>query len=737
MADEGTGIRRASASHDLEAGSALSALLAMTSDAVIVFDGGGTVLAANDEALCLLAPSPMPEGAQLVGTDVRMLFPPALGVAPHLPFFPEQLPLPTDGRAVRISHRAADGRALALVMRCGRIGAQGDGDAFLITAHTDAGAAADREHERLVEELSRSNRRLSGTLDIVLGTLDSPSVSTLFERVLERLRDTMDATGTAVYLGEGDGFRLRGTSASIADVPVPRFLPHQHALTRAVAQAEHALRLRMLPPDGESLRKGSLAHRTLMDEDSRATYHVRRGQLPPFTSLLAVPVRFGGQVIALIEVGWRNARAIPQDDANLLDAVTRYLAVQLVGAFGAMRAQRREQLVARANDLRDKIVAGPYSEQTRLGLLDAVSHDLDCACATLDGPSAIDAHEVLRLPTSHEEVAVPTSLLGSDEGVTALLPDAPLGVWLQERGEPCMGAMVDAREIDDGRLRFLALRPADAEPFDELELDYLRQVVDTIVAVASGEQGRRSDHRISQALQSGMRSELQSVEGISARGLYSSATKAAFVGGDFYDLIRLPGQRACVIMGDVSGKGVEAASVSAAVRTALGAYAWEGLAPARMVGLLNDFLLGFSRVETFATLFVGIIDRPSATLTYCSAGHPPAILMRAASGALEWLGVQSGVVGAFHDMTYRDGSIGLHGGDTLLLYTDGTTEARARDGRFFGEDGLRDVALREAAHGFEGLLDRVLAAVDDFTGNSLDDDVALVALRFDEVGQEG
>jgi serine phosphatase RsbU (regulator of sigma subunit) len=231
-----------------------------------------------------------------------------------------------------------------------------------------------------------------------------------------------------------------------------------------------------------------------------------------------------------------------------------------------------------------------------------------------------------------------------------------------------------------------------------------------------------------------MRSELQKVEGISAQGIYSSATEAAFVGGDFYDLIRLPERRACVIMGDVSGKGVEAASVSAAVRTALAAYSWEGLSPARMVELLNDFLLGFARVETFATLFVGIVDLAAGELTYCSAGHPPAVILRAATGELEWLGEQSGVVGAFHDMAYHDGHVTLYEGDLLVLYTDGTTEARAADGRFFGEDGLRDAVMREGVRGFEGLTDRLLASVEAFTGNSLDDDVAMVALRFDQVG---
>ena len=216
----------------------------------------------------------------------------------------------------------------------------------------------------------------------------------------------------------------------------------------------------------------------------------------------------------------------------------------------------------------------------------------------------------------------------------------------------------------------------------------------------------------------------------------SAATKAASVGGDFYDLIRLPGRRACVIMGDVSGKGVEAASVSAAVKTALGAYAWEGLAPARMVRALNEFLLGFSRLETFATLFVGIIDLEAGTLRYCSAGHPPAMLIDAGAREISVLDVQSGVVGAFHDIAYQDGVTSLEVGDALLLYTDGTTEARDPSGAFFGEEGLREAAMRESTgeKPFEGFAARLLATLDAFTGQSLEDDVAILALRFDEVG---
>jgi serine phosphatase RsbU (regulator of sigma subunit) len=249
--------------------------------------------------------------------------------------------------------------------------------------------------------------------------------------------------------------------------------------------------------------------------------------------------------------------------------------------------------------------------------------------------------------------------------------------------------------------------------------------------VAAGERARSRDKHISEALMNGMRNELQKVEGIEAESRYSSATEAAYVGGDFYDLVRLPHHKACIILGDVSGKGVEAASVSAAVKTALSAYAFEGLSPARSVELLNELVLGFSRIETFATMFVGLADIDNHTLTYCSAGHPPALLVRAKDTELVTLGVQSGVVGAFENMHYQDGVVKVSKDDILILYTDGVTEARNPDGAFFGEDGLRDIVAQEAAVGFSGIVDRMIERVSDFSGGSLEDDVALVAVRFD------
>lgn len=607
------------------------------------------------------------------------------------------------------------------------------------TAYTDSEI---RELEARVAQLTRANKRLSGAFDIVLETLDSENVAMLFDRVIDRLTETFGADGTLVYFAGQGGFSLRGFSDSLARDRIPEFMDFGRAIETLAAREGHALRLKVAPPSGDALRAGQLVERDVVREDTQESFAVEVSLLPPFISFFCVPVWFGGHVISIIEVGWRRSHALPEDDALLLDSVARYLGVQLMGAFTAMRSARSSRLQQLGSELREELMA--VTEGDNLGAVENLEDIWERAAEAVTAhllPVHEGAHQAdaaLELP-GDDLRTMPASVdalveghLEGDVAYVSVGEGTDLGSWLSDQGEPALGALIDMGQIAGVRRTFMVLRPAGAEPFDADESAFLVRLAQDSHDIAQGEVAREQDKRIAQALMSGMKSELQSVEGITSSGVYSSATASAFVGGDFYDLIRLPKRRACVIMGDVSGKGVEAASVSAAVRTALGAYAWEGLSPARMVRTLNDFLMGFSRIETFATLFVGLIDLYDGTLTYCSAGHPPALLMSASE--LSTLDVQSGVVGAFQDMSYREGVRGLTEGDVLLLYTDGTTEARSQDGAFFGEDGLADAVLAEMPLGFDGLLDRLLARLDAFTGQQLEDDVALVALRFDSLG---
>lgn len=717
-----------------------SRLLQLTSDCVLVFDGGGKVLLANEEAAELLGAGDV----DVAGLQIQELFP-DLGDADAADDGSPVagLPFSLDGSSFPARCRGLDGELRPVSVRCESV--QAPGETYLLVAHpTGDGLAEAREHDRTVDDLKRANKRLSGAFNIVLDTLDAPDVAELFTRVLDRLYQTLDADGTIVYLAGADGFHLRGLAGDIDGGRVPRFMHFGRTVETLATRAGKAIRLRVAAPSGEALRAGRLASREVVNEDTREVIKIQSKLLPPFTSFVAVPVWFDGEVISIIEVGWKRQYPIDKEDARLLDSVAHYLAVQLAGAFATMRAQRSSRLDEILSDLREKALGLGDSENPHDDIVEVMreaAEELDSAFVEADAEAA-PGRIVAELPlTGRQEIACDLDALCEGHAidgvsVVPLQPGDSLRERLRELGEPCEAVLIDGGEAAGARRVCLMLRPDGAEPFDDVDLAFLARLASCLRDVLQGEQARYENRRISQALQSGMRNELQHVEGIDAQGVYSSATASAFVGGDFYDLISLPGRRACVIMGDVSGKGVEAASVSAAVKTALGAYAWEGLAPARMVRSLNEFLLGFSRVETFATLFVGIIDLASSTITYCSAGHPPALLVRAGGQEMTLLDVQSGVVGAFHDIAYRDGSIGIGEGDVLLLYTDGTTEARDPSGAFFGEQGLRDMVMRESdpQKPYEGFLSRLLGTVEEFTGHKLEDDVAMVSLRFDALG---
>ena len=719
----------------------LSKLLQLTCEVVLVFDGSGRVLLANEEASELFG---APAG--LVGTDVRLLFPSAETDDSLGPFSPEALPFPVDGTATRAICASATGRPVTMRVRCDSVRAPGE-TYLLLALPLDATELADRETERMLEDLRRANHRLSGTLNIVLDTIDADDLQALFGRVLEEITETMEADGTLVYLSESDGFRLRGVSSSVLDDRPARFMPFGRSIERVAVRDGRTVRLRVVAPDAGALRQGRLTTRDVVNEETHEMLRVRSSMLPPFTSFMVVPVWFGGHVIAIIEVGWRRLHPLPKEDARLLDSVAHYLSVQLASAFTALRSQRADQLASFETELREDLLdaATAGAEEGTLEHLDdvlrEVADELDAALVRVgeggDGGlivADLPLNGPRELPVRLGALTGPHQIDGV--AVVPIPPESELSVMLRELGEPCVGALLDLGEPVGARRFAMLLRPDGAEPLDELESEFLADLAVDVRDIVRGEEAREQDKRIAQALQTGMRNELQDVDGITAEAVYSSATATASVGGDFYDLIRLPGRRACVIMGDVSGKGVEAASVSAAVKTALGAYAWEGLAPARMVRSLNEFLLGFSRLETFATLFVGLIDLAEGTIRYCSAGHPPALMVSADARQISALDVQSGVVGAFHDIAYQDGLAQLAEGDVLLLYTDGTTEARDEHGAFFGEDGLREAVMRESADGktFEGFVGRLLGTLDDFTGNRLEDDVAMVALRFDEIG---
>lgn len=239
--------------------------------------------------------------------------------------------------------------------------------------------------------------------------------------------------------------------------------------------------------------------------------------------------------------------------------------------------------------------------------------------------------------------------------------------------------------------------------------------------------------RLARDLQAGLLPpELPRIPGADLAASYHPAGEGLDVGGDFYDVFPLPDNRWALMIGDVCGRGALAATTTGMVRHTARAAARLLHDPVAVVAAINDALTeGPVDEDFFVSLVYGELRHTAShlTLDLIRAGHVPPLVLRA-DGSVEQLtqsGLLLGVAPAFDGCTCR---VGLFPGDSLVLVTDGITEARSAAGEFFDEHRLA-AALhlrRTASAGAAGLIEAVNAAVTAFAGPSTPDDQAALVL---------
>jgi serine phosphatase RsbU (regulator of sigma subunit)/pSer/pThr/pTyr-binding forkhead associated (FHA) protein len=215
--------------------------------------------------------------------------------------------------------------------------------------------------------------------------------------------------------------------------------------------------------------------------------------------------------------------------------------------------------------------------------------------------------------------------------------------------------------------------------------------------------------------------------------LFARVTPAREVSGDFYDFFELAGGRLVFLIGDVSGKGMPAALFMVAVRTLCRHIGSAGQSPAAIFAQLNKALAADNPSGMFATLLYGIYHPDTGEVLLASAGHPPPLLRRA-SGETEVVSLKRGqLLGVeMAIMEWLDSRLLLKSGETLVLYTDGFTEARDSVSKQMFEVQRLQEALSgpRAQAGLEAAADLAKTAVERFTGSQeLQDDLTLLLLR--------
>lgn len=265
------------------------------------------------------------------------------------------------------------------------------------------------------------------------------------------------------------------------------------------------------------------------------------------------------------------------------------------------------------------------------------------------------------------------------------------------------------------------------------ELVVLRDISERIRAEGRLRDVLEDRSRVAAALQASMvPPALPQVPGHELAMRYHPAGDGGEIGGDFLDVFRLGESAWGFVLGDVSGKGAEAAAVSAAARYTLRALAAADVAPSETLREVNRHLVAQTEVERHCTLVYGQL-RPdplacgSTTLTLSLAGHPAPLLVRA-DGSVEEVGTGGTILGLFDDVEVHDTEVRLAPGETLVLFTDGVVEAR-RGSELFGVEGLAAGLRGPGSTDVEALAEAALRAVHDFHGLHLADDLAMLLLR--------
>ena len=372
----------------------------------------------------------------------------------------------------------------------------------------------------------------------------------------------------------------------------------------------------------------------------------------------------------------------------------------------------------------------------RLVQLSAEAVGAEAACVTFSQREGWLVRETIGM--SRESVR---SMLADPAFESALLSAAPSEpVVINDLGH---GSRVDPRIVQEAEAGSLMVVPLTAKngligavlfrdrtasaAFGRRQVDFASSLASLANLALENARLFERERGIADTLQQALLSEPESGEALESAVVYRPASDSANVGGDFYDVFVLDDGRVCFTVGDVSGKGLDAARLTSVLHDGIRAFAYEECDPAAVMSRVNNLVHRMSLVEQFATAVFGILDPATGDVEYCFAGHPhPVVVGQDGARLLE--GRHSPILGGFRDVEYatNKGTIGV--GEMIVLYTDGITEARCQH-EMFGEDRLVRTLTKLRHTSVKRMPQRLLGAVLEFSGGVLRDDTVVLCLR--------
>lgn len=594
-----------------------------------------------------------------------------------------------------------------------------------------AGEVAVGVENALLFEAERSRRRriqaLHGVLEVAVSSLDAAEAA---QHILGYLMDHNTFDLAACWIARGEALEL------LAAINYPETYEQQFSPMPASSHYDSPRVLRSGKP--VIIRNAARANRVMRD-----LYRALGIELGAY---VIVPLRSRGRTVGTLNLGWHKPRAITPADLGFYESLGSELGVVLENAE-LLRERTEEARFAEAlNRINDAVHSTfEFDEIMRRVVVESSeAAGFDGGAVHLqEGETWRFAYghnmpdELLSLRMTNHDAAFSMAVLAKGDAI--FISDATR----DERASQALVERYGLRALLALPL-FVRARPVgvlmtgsrrEGFAFDDRTVDFMRKVASTVSLALENARLYDAERSIADRLQGALLTIPDEIDGIRFAHAYRSATEAARVGGDFYDLFELGSGRVGIVIGDVAGKGIDAAVLTSLVKNTVQAHASEpGKTPGQVLELTNEVVFKSTPMEAFVTVFFGVLDCKDGTLAYANGGHTSGALRRDAEAVA--LHVTGPLLGAFGTARYRDTWARLDVGDLLFLYTDGLTEAR-HGAEMFGESRVFECLEHAEGSSPTEVLSEVIGEVVAFTSGHLNDDLAVLAVQLTGAVPEG
>jgi serine phosphatase RsbU (regulator of sigma subunit)/anti-sigma regulatory factor (Ser/Thr protein kinase) len=423
-----------------------------------------------------------------------------------------------------------------------------------------------------------------------------------------------------------------------------------------------------------------------------------------------LPLVFGDSVLGAVSFSFTELRAFDDDDRRFMLALASQASQALERArLHAVErdSARRQELLAEASRL---LTTALDSSESLRAVAQLLVRDIADGCSV----QLIEDNEMRLVAAVHGD------------------PDREAEVMRSGIGDEGTGRMIvmplRARDVDLGTL--MLSRDSTRRPFESTTVALVADLADRIAVAVDNGRAQRAREEQAQTLQASLLPpRIPQIDGLTIDSRYQPVGDGSLVGGDFYDVFPLGSGRWGLMIGDVCGQGVVAASLTSLVRYTARAAARQWRSPAEVLRFTNAALADHDLGERFCTVLLAVIepDALGADLTLAIGGHHQPLLHRPGAG-VQQVGAIGSALGLMIDAEVTDVSMRLQPDDLLVLFTDGVIEAREPGGEQVGESFLVDLVEAHAADGPAAVGAAVERAVLDIGGGRARDDMAVLVI---------